>query len=532
MKYVSCLHPKRIYNKYINDFMYVGCGKCEACLNRRTVEWIARLKQERKCWKYCLFITLTYDDKNLPLLSPVAHGVYCDLGHKHTSPGVDSPLLDLTEFYKNPVEYEKEISFLKQQRSIPYLSKYDCQCFVKRCRKNLRLYLNNNFNFKKSELNEKDYKIRYFLCGEYGSTTFRPHYHCLFFFDSEKVASCIQEIVYKSWKFGLVDSSFVSEDNSSYVAGYLNCLAHLPKFYSQFIQIRPFSLCSKCPPIGTLETKNSELREMFLSASPTRLVANVKKQTYDDVPLWKTYQYKLFPRLSYFDKIADYDRIRLYSLCQHYEKYAFIYSAKEACSLIKENYFLAKANKPNMLRQCDIKYIDMCRNFSLDESTLDNFLLRWFYISSRVVFQSLIWDIPVSVYISKIVEYYQNVEKLKLNNQFRLEQQLLEDASPSVLLGLYPDFMYNMLELFSIEDATFEEIELLKSVGIDVDRFFSDDLSVSIAYRDTLVLENQKPYKVAYGDAVSTYRKHIKTKVKNDYLSSHPELSNYKIFHD
>lgn len=185
-----------------------------------------------------------------------------------------------------------------------------------------------------------------------------------------------------------------------------------------------------------------------------------------------------------------------------------------------------------MLRQCDIRYIDMCRSFSLDESTLDTFLLRWFYISHRVCYQSLIWELSVTDYVSKIAEYYKNVEKEKLNNQFKLEQELLEDASPSVLLGLYPDFLYNMLELPYKEDASFEELTLLESFGIDLDRFFSDDLSISIAYRDSLVLENQKPYKVAFGDALSTYRRHIKNKVKNDYLASHPELSNYKFFHD
>lgn len=532
MKYVSCLHPKRIYNKYINDFMYVGCGKCEACLNRRTVEWIARLKQERKCWKYALFITLTYDNENLPLLSKISNSVYCDLSHSHTAVGCDSPLLDVSDFFLDQETYEKEISFLRSQLSIPYLSKYDCQCFIKRCRKNLRTYLKNNWNYLKSELNEKDYKIRYFLCGEYGSTTFRPHYHCLFFFSSEKVASCIQEIVSKSWKFGLVDTSYVSEDNSAYVAGYLNCLANLPKFYSECQSLRPFQLCSKCPPIGTLETKESELREMFMSASPTRLVANVKKQTFDDVPLWKTYQNKLYPKLSYFDKIPSTDRIRLYQLSAHYEKYAFIFSAKECCSLIKENYYLAKSGKSNMLRQCDIRYIDMCRSFTLNEKTLDTFILRWFYISSRVCYQAIIWDMTVSEYVSKIVEYYKNVEKEKLNNQFKLEQELLEDASPSVLLGLFPDFMYNMLELNNKADASCEELTMLESVGIDLDRFFSEDLSISIAYRDSLVLENQKPYKVAYGDAVSTYRRHIKNKVKNDYLASHPELSQFKIFHE
>ena len=28
---VRCLHPRSIYNKYINEFVTVGCGHCDAC---------------------------------------------------------------------------------------------------------------------------------------------------------------------------------------------------------------------------------------------------------------------------------------------------------------------------------------------------------------------------------------------------------------------------------------------------------------------------------------------------------------------
>lgn len=43
-----------------------GCGHCLACKLQRSREWAFRLNCEAHYWKEAAFITLTYDNDNLP----------------------------------------------------------------------------------------------------------------------------------------------------------------------------------------------------------------------------------------------------------------------------------------------------------------------------------------------------------------------------------------------------------------------------------------------------------------------------------
>ena len=42
------------------------CGKCGSCLQKRSLEWAFRLKEESKNWSTTSFITLTYDPEHEP----------------------------------------------------------------------------------------------------------------------------------------------------------------------------------------------------------------------------------------------------------------------------------------------------------------------------------------------------------------------------------------------------------------------------------------------------------------------------------
>lgn len=46
--------------------MQVPCGYCMACRIAKTREWTVRLIHELSCWDKSSFVTLTYDDDNLP----------------------------------------------------------------------------------------------------------------------------------------------------------------------------------------------------------------------------------------------------------------------------------------------------------------------------------------------------------------------------------------------------------------------------------------------------------------------------------
>lgn len=95
----------------------VRCGKCEGCLKTNINNWSFRLLIEAKRSTSVAFVTLTYSPEFVPLTDSL----------------------------------------------LPTLSKTDVQKFFKRLRKSTRN------------------KLRYFVVGEYGSHSYRPHYHLILF---------------------------------------------------------------------------------------------------------------------------------------------------------------------------------------------------------------------------------------------------------------------------------------------------------------------------------------------------------------
>lgn len=95
----------------------IPCGKCIGCQKNKARQWAMRCMHELRMHKNSVFITLTYSDENLP-----KGGSLC---------------------------------------------KRDLQLFMKR----LRTHLDRTLGLK----------VRFYACGEYGSSTKRPHYHVLLF---------------------------------------------------------------------------------------------------------------------------------------------------------------------------------------------------------------------------------------------------------------------------------------------------------------------------------------------------------------
>lgn len=75
-------------------------------------------------------------------------------------------------------------------------------------------------------------KIRYFLCGEYGGRTMRPHYHAVLFgfptclrgqTELRKKSCCsICDLVKRTWNKGSVQVARVEPQSAAYIGGYVN----------------------------------------------------------------------------------------------------------------------------------------------------------------------------------------------------------------------------------------------------------------------------------------------------------------------
>lgn len=176
-------------------YMYVPCGKCEACLSNRRSAWSFRLHQELKVSESCYFLTLTYDDQYLPYKTVTIDGVSCE---------------------------------------VPCVSKRDVQLFLKRFRKCI-----------------EPFKIRYFIVSEYGPKTYRPHYHMILFNYPQLLKNKIDEYIEESWRNGFVRVDPVSDARIHYVTSYCLDSSTLPSYLP-----KNFMLCSRRPGLGSAYLDN------------------------------------------------------------------------------------------------------------------------------------------------------------------------------------------------------------------------------------------------------------------------------------
>lgn len=151
-----CMRPFKIrpVNKNGASVVYVPCGTCKDCRNAYKSQWQIRLTSEliqkqQLGWSVG-FVTLTYDDVHLP-------SVPRDL---------------LLEGYKGSC--------------VPCFDKKDVRDFIVNIRRDLDEFWNVH-------------GLVYMVCGEYGSHTRRPHYHCIFSWPPDIKASEFFELVKKYW---------------------------------------------------------------------------------------------------------------------------------------------------------------------------------------------------------------------------------------------------------------------------------------------------------------------------------------------
>ena len=152
----------------------VPCGQCFTCRLNKARFWTFRLMMEAKLHERTFWTTITYNDEFLP---------------------VDA--------------YDIRTGRVTGSHPLGTLFPAHIELFIKRVRKAIA-----------------PNKIRYFLVGEYGETTFRPHYHVLFFGAGEEILRTL-ELCWTDPKskrvMGFIDREYcgpVTSQNARYTVGY------------------------------------------------------------------------------------------------------------------------------------------------------------------------------------------------------------------------------------------------------------------------------------------------------------------------
>ena len=89
--------------------------------------------------------------------------------------------------------------------------------------------------------------VRYFGVGEYGSKTWRPHFHAILFGQD---SSTIEQLVKGSWKFGFTTVKEFTTFRARYIVGYT--LKKMTRKGDPYLDGRPpeFARMSRKPPLG------------------------------------------------------------------------------------------------------------------------------------------------------------------------------------------------------------------------------------------------------------------------------------------
>lgn len=252
---LSFAKPKN--EKHVIEKLQVPCGKCIGCLLDKSNEWATRCYLESKNWKNNCFITLTYDEKNIP-----------------------------------------------EDRQ---LHKEDLQKFWKR----LRYYEKGKEYWENPKTGKHENPIRYYSCGEYGPSKGRPHFHACVFnwkpddlkfykFNHEGDPLYTSKKLNKIWGKGFVIIGNLNYRSACYVARYVT-----KKLYGRIGKI----VYNQRKPEFTESSRNGGIGILEWTKNKLKIVENkgIYVKTKDTVKLKKIPKFFLKKWKESEEEIGEYD---------------------------------------------------------------------------------------------------------------------------------------------------------------------------------------------------------------------------------
>lgn len=420
MQVSSCLEPKLIKNPYSKELLQVPCGHCEACLSLRPLSKVSRLKRCREEYYDSIFFTLTYNDDFVPQGKFAGTFVYhnLDLVKENTN------FADLRDFFDTKTfnyttQYEKEYGF------IPLLSRLDAKYFVRL----LKERMPSTFDW--------------FITGEYGPTTFRPHFHGLLFFnkrgseqDGRISPDDVADILLSCWsgeirnriqKFAFVDSDsplgsvqlrYDVNSSAQYTAAYLNAYSYLPRLLRNVFP--PFSKYGRTLP-NVCELSSNQIKELLFTGFTEVVRIEVKG--------FAKYSRSVFPSVDVVRRLFPVFRGSRLLPSSSVEQLIY-YVVNVSREKFIENYFENCSSGIGV-------YLTLYKLF--DGVANENQLNSFYYALKRCHNIALKYGVPFRHYLFIYPLVYSKLELVKLKSFYELQEQIADDPFLDVrfINGLY-----------------------------------------------------------------------------------------------
>lgn len=422
MKPSPCLHPVCVYDNVTGDFHYVPCGHCEACICGKGFRLADRLGEAIARYTYKYFVTLTFSDDWLPVASydddtsSFVHPYDCDYNGVLYSVPYDVVLEDVRTNEDFRITVNK-------YHGIPVLSRRLIINFKKRLRK---LF---------TKLYGKE-KLFIYCVGEYGPSTFRPHYHIVLCTNAPVQASEFELCVHKAWsyydkvrqeyicQYGIIDfQRIISKGLRSYVAQYINCHTNLPRCLSSG-DFRPFYQSTPLIDTDSLRFKDSDLRNLYYSPTPVKDSLSFVDNSTLRLKIPKGLVDRVFPKCYKFGSLSFCDRVSFYSV---FLQQPFSHVDDFVSSIL--NGFLDNSSS-----------FSICRQLLVDDDLFasEQRLIRHFYLSRRVCNNARTLGVSLVDYVKRIDLFWSNYELYKLKEFYELQESLLTDKfNPCELSDLF-----------------------------------------------------------------------------------------------
>lgn len=233
-----------VMSPYRFNLLRIPCGKCSECLKAKQNDIAVRAFIEAKKKGSMHFVTLTYDDDNLPfakrlyMVDKLTGELFSDSlatvipkdqysidfrkelldwfkgfpkGHKPFSVLLD--LHQTVDLFNDLPFYDD--NYVYYYNVTPSLNRLDVRLWLKRCRVNYKRHFNKALS-----------DFTYIMVGEFGPNTCRPHYHICFFGASDDEVYWLAS----QWKKGFTLVEPVKVFNKDGSSGFLAAARYIAKY--------------------------------------------------------------------------------------------------------------------------------------------------------------------------------------------------------------------------------------------------------------------------------------------------------------
>lgn len=335
----GCFAPRKVFNKYLGREVVANCGRCAYCRSLRAYDLTSRVQREfiNQGGRSALFITLSYDNDHLPVYQ------YNGRSRKwHSNCGYsefgDLPECSVTD-YPAPVKYDidgkmplralgtRSAARYKMRPAFAHLCYPDVQRYLALVRSKFFALCSRYDNsplhiaYADPDLTYETFSFRYAVCGEYGPTTQRPHYHLVIWLNhspNDSEFSALAKVFSSSWSLGAVDLQAVTSDGvAPYLADYVTGLGNIPSVL-QGKRLRPCFHFSQNDTIGMFRLGEDEVSQILFSGDAFRRRYDDKKQSIIIEELPRSSLNRYFPRCKGFS-VNDITRLSyVYGYCYRY----------------------------------------------------------------------------------------------------------------------------------------------------------------------------------------------------------------------